>query len=111
MAFLYIDLYILSTKNEDAIYEILNKHDFSIDYNKIIGKNKLKEIGSKKDYLNSYISNNKTFDTIYLVDDNLAIVESCKNLYNLKTYIANWGYVKSSEIGKNSAEIIDLIKR
>ncbi len=103
------NIIILSTKNEEAIIKHCNDYGLDIARENIIGKTKLKEFGSKKEYLTKYMSNNKIQNAIF-IDDSISTINNCKDIPNLQTYVANWGYVKSISDGYNENELINKIK-
>lgn len=106
----YFNIIIVSTKNEETILRHLDDYHFSIDKYNIIGKIYLKQVGSKYNFIKNYMYENKIKNG-YFIDDNKDILDSCCNIKNLKTFLANWGYVKDKKMGFSENEIINAVMK
>lgn len=104
-----LNIIIVSTKNQKAIYERLKQLDFNLPLEKIIGKEILEHYKSKGEFLNEYITKNNIQSAIF-VDDSQENLYSCKNIKGLELFLASWGYSNPKYIGKNCDEIIKIIK-
>ena len=104
-----INFLILSTKNEEAIIRHCNDYGFIISKERVIGKNKLKKFGSKRIFMEYYINTYKINNAIF-IDDNINTIEDCKNIPEIKAYLAGWGYCSPTQKGYNCEEIIKKIK-
>lgn len=85
------NLYILSTKNEDAIYDLLQCNDFNLGRDKIIGKIKLKKYGRSKYQFLSEVTK-KCNETVYIIDDSKEILQKCEKIGTINLIPALWGY-------------------
>ena len=103
------NILIVSTKNEEAIYRHCVDYGLNIHKENIIGKNKIKNLGSKHSFLEYYINKNNIKNAIF-IDDCKKTIENCNNIPELKCYTANWGYVKDKTDGFSEEEIIKIIK-
>lgn len=104
-----LNIIIVSTKNQKAIFERLKQYDFSLLLEKIIGKEILKNYKSKGEFLKEYMSENNIQSAIF-VDDSQENLNSCKNIKGLDLLLASWGYSNPKYKGKNCSEIIEIIK-
>lgn len=100
---------IVSTKNEEAIFQHCKDYGLNIENHNILGKTKLKQYGNKKNFLEQYIQKNNIENSIF-IDDSLKTIQKCANIPNLKVMCANWGYVASKKDGYSEAEILKAIK-
>ena len=103
------NILIVSTKNEEAISRHCQDYGFDIKEENIIGKTKIKQFGSKKEFLEYYIKENNLKRSIF-IDDATNTVKQCSNIQNLNVYCANWGYVASKEDGLDENSILNIIK-
>ena len=104
-----LNIIIVSTKNEEAILRHCKDYGLNIEEKNVIGKNKLKQYGSKKEFLEYYIRENKIDKSIF-IDDAISTIKNCSNIQNLNVYCANWGYVADKSDGLNEVEILKIIK-
>lgn len=104
-----LNIIIVSTKNEEAILRHCKDYGLNIKEKNVIGKNKLKQYGSKKEFLEYYIRENKIDKSIF-IDDAISTIKNCSNIQNLNVYCANWGYVADKSDGLNEVEILKIIK-
>lgn len=103
------NILIVSTKNEEAILRHCKDYEFNISEENVIGKTRLKQFDSKKEFLEYYIRKNNIKKSIF-IDDAIDTVKKCSNIKNLNVYCANWGYVASKKDGLNEKEIFNIIK-
>ena len=103
------NIIIVSTKNEEAILKHCMDYGLNIEKDNIIGKTKLKQYGSKKEFLEYYIKENQIKKSIF-IDDAIETVKKCSDIKNLDVYCANWGYVADKKDGFNEEEIFRIIK-
>lgn len=104
-----LNIIIVSTKNEEAILRHCKDYGLNIEKKNVVGKNKLKQYGSKKEFLEYYIRENKIDKSIF-IDDAISTIKNCSNIQNLNVYCANWGYVADKSDGLNEVEILKIIK-
>lgn len=104
-----LNIIIVSTKNEEAILKHCKDYGLNIEEKNVIGKTKLKQYGSKKEFLEYYIRENKIDKSIF-IDDAISTIKNCSNIQNLNVYCANWGYVADKSDGLNEVEILKIIK-
>lgn len=103
------NIVIVSTKNEEAILRHCRDYGLDIKEENVIGKTKLKEFGTKKSFLSYYIETNNIKSSIF-IDDSKSTIEKCASIPNLKTFVANWGYVADKNDGQDEKEIFNIIK-
>lgn len=103
------DIIILSTKNEFAIKNNLDEHDFKLNNDKIVGKEKLKKHRTKAAFIKNYMKANNVEKAIF-IDDSTDNLKECKYIENLRCIQAKWGYVEPQKQSNNSLEILNLIK-
>ena len=104
-----LNIIIVSTKNEEAILRHCKDYGLNIEEKNVIGKTKLKQYGSKKEFLEYYIRENKIDKSIF-IDDAISTIKNCSNIQNLNVSCANWGYVADKSDGLNEVEILKIIK-
>lgn len=102
------NVFILSTKNKEAI---ALKFDFwNIEYNfsNIIGKFEILNY-SKGDFIEKLIKEQKIKNAM-LIDDIKENIDSCKTKNNITAYLTSWGYDKPSFEAKDEKEIEKIIR-
>ena len=103
------NIIIVSTKNEEPILRHCTDYGLNISKEKIIGKTKLKQYGSKKLFIENYIQKNNLQKAVF-IDDSVKTIKDCSSIPNLKPLCANWGYVANKNDGFNEDEILKIIK-
>ena len=100
---------IVSTKNEEAILKHCKDYGLKINKTNIVGKTKLAQFGTKKEFLEYYINTNNITKSIF-IDDAIITIKKCSNIQNLTAICANWGYVADKNDGLSEKEIFNIIK-
>ena len=103
------NIFIVSTKNKEAIIRKCKEYDFNLVSDNIVGKETLKNYPSKQDFLQKFMNKNGIKDAVF-VEDNENNLNLCKNIKNLKLCLAGWGYVSPRAKGMTEEEIISVIK-
>lgn len=104
-----LNIIIVSTKNKEAVFKHCQDYKFNIEEKNIIGKTELKKYGSKRVFLEYYMSKYNLKKSLF-IDDNVSTVKDCSNIPNLKSIAANWGYIADKRDGFDEKEIINIIK-
>ena len=102
------NVFILSTKNKEAI---ALKFDFwNIEYNlsNIIGKSEILNY-SKGDFIEEFVQE-KNINNAILIDDIEENITSCNDKKNISAYLTLWGYGKSSLKSYKEEEIEKIIR-
>lgn len=102
-------IFIVSTKNKEAIIKKCKEYDFNLVSDNIVGKEILKNYTSKRDFLQKIIEEKGVKEAVF-VEDNENNLNLCKGLDNLKLCLAGWGYVSPEANGMNENEIMSVIK-
>lgn len=99
------DYIILSNKEKMPIENRLRQYDF--DNIKIFANSELKDYKNKAEFISEYIKNNH-IEKSFFVDDSIDNLKGCKNIKNLTTLHAGWGYVK--EGGLSQTEVAEILE-
>ena len=87
------NLFILSTKKQELIIEILNSHNIRIEPERVIDSGKTRKLEIISDILN-----NSDTEYAVFIDDQIAHLTGIKNK-KIEVYLAEWGYVKKEWFG------------
>ena len=99
------DYIILSNKEKMPIENRLRQYNF--DNIKIFASSDLKNYKNKAEFISEYIKNNH-IEKSFFVDDSIDNLNECKDIKNLTTLHAGWGYVK--EGGLSQTEVAEILE-
>ena len=105
-----LDLYIVTTKDRDTVYEILKSYNFdNFSYDNIYGKDEFAKFDSKREVILSILDKYDNFEAFFIDDLDIHLID-CENIENLKLYQADWGYIDRSKDGSYLISSDDMLK-
>lgn len=104
-----IDIVIVSKKDFDSIKLRLEQYGLELSEDNIFAKEQLMKYSEKRDFIQEYMERNNIARAIF-VDDNSHNLKPCKDIVNLRCYLAGWGNIAVNENGCSCSDIINSIK-
>lgn len=102
--------YIVSTKDESTIRDLLKAHETRFFNEHIFGAVAYRKFGSKRAVIEHLITEKGMADTI-LVEDSYKHIKECRAIDGLKGFQPEWGYVPSGAETSSQDEILSAINR
>jgi len=102
------NIYVLTTKDKEAVMDLLKMNGIEVDEAKIYGRDCMKGNVTKGSIIKDMMIR-QGMEKVLFVDDSSEHVRSCDELSGVETCIAAWGYVAPEERGQHQGEVINRI--
>ena len=96
---------ILTNKKRLPVQNKLNKFSLNAE---LFSNEDLSKYSSKGDFIQKYMVDNN-IKKCYFVDDSMDNLNTCLKYNNIKSLLANWGYIAPNQKGYSPEEITDII--
>ena len=97
---------ILTNKKKLPVKNKLEKFSLNVE---LFANEDLSKYASKGAFIQKYMQDNN-IEKCFFVDDSMDNINSCLEYNNIKSLLANWGYVNPKHTGYSSDEILNIIK-